>query len=146
MIEFMRCFLALVPDGNGLEQLETITRPLRQWDLPARWQHTEDYHLTLCFLGQCDSNELHAIRYCIDEIAGSPGGATGALNGLGAFGGKPIPKPCLRGFRIPSSAALIIIIISAKRSRCALRRISSRILVCADPRVRVNVCRGIGRI
>ena len=97
----MRCFLALVPDGNGLEQLETITRPLRQWDLPAYWQHTEDFHLTLCFLGSNDQQELHGIHYAIDELAGSLIKPQLSLSGLGAFGGKTYPKNLFVGINDP---------------------------------------------
>ncbi|TVR41189.1 MAG: RNA 2',3'-cyclic phosphodiesterase [Planctomycetota bacterium] len=88
----MRCFLALCPDADGAERLEILTRPLRQWDLPARWQHHQDYHLTLCFLGHLDHQEAFAVRYSVDELAGSLVRPALALSGLGAFGGKTYPK------------------------------------------------------
>ena len=122
----MRCFLALVPDGNGLEQLETITRPLRQWDLPAYWQHTEDFHLTLCFLGSNDQQELHGIHYAIDELAGSLIKPQLSLSGLGAFGGKTYPKNLFVGIKDQNTAVLIITITSVGPYRCGLNPITSR--------------------
>lgn len=88
----MRCFLGLRPDADGCDQLETITRPLRQWQLPARWVHTQDFHLTLCFLGEVDDADIMGVRYSVEEVAGSMPRPSLRLDGLGAFGGKSHPK------------------------------------------------------
>lgn len=102
----MRYFLALRPDNDGLEQLETLTRPLRQWELPARWQHTQDYHLTLCFLGHGDHDEVAAVRYSVDELAGSLTQPALRLAGLGAFGGKTHPKVLFAAVADPEQRCL----------------------------------------
>lgn len=88
----MRCFLALRPDAPTRDRLGQIMERLRSWELPGRWTHPEDLHLTLCFLGECDPDEVAGMPYAIGEVAGGCVAPSLALPGLGAFAGKAEPR------------------------------------------------------
>jgi 2'-5' RNA ligase len=75
-----------------LERLAGICARLQQWELPARWTHPEDLHLTLRFLGQCDHHEISSMPWCLEQVAGAFERPSLTLPGLGAFGGSHEPR------------------------------------------------------
>mgnify|MGYP000911174279 CR=1 FL=1 len=88
----MNHFLALRLDDAPRDRLATLAERFRSWDLPARWVHPDDYHLTLLFLGGLDADEERSVPYAIDDMARTLVAPTLRLAGLGAFGGRTEPR------------------------------------------------------
>ncbi len=88
----MHHFLALRLADESRDRLAAIAERLRAWDLPGRWVHPEDYHLTLLFLGDCSDDDLPGIRYAAADLAGSLVQPELELVGLGAQGGRSEPQ------------------------------------------------------
>lgn len=88
----MNHFLALSLDDATRDRLERIADRLKAWELPATWTHSDDYHLTLRFLGQLDDDEVHYLPSAIDLVAGSLRRPHLSLSGLAGFGGRTEPK------------------------------------------------------
>ncbi|MEK7413691.1 MAG: RNA 2',3'-cyclic phosphodiesterase [Planctomycetota bacterium] len=85
-------FLALRLDDDSRDRLATVADRLRAWDLPARWTHPDDYHVTLVFLGPIDDSDASYLPAAIDELAGSFRRPALTFAGLGASGGSTEPK------------------------------------------------------
>lgn len=87
-------FLALRLDDDTHDRLAAVAERLRAWDLPARWVHPDDFHLTVAFLGPVDADEAGCLPAALDEVAGSQRRPTLAFTGLGAGGdnGHDAPK------------------------------------------------------
>jgi 2'-5' RNA ligase len=88
----MNHFLALVPDAATRDRLAAIAERLRAWELPARWVHPDDYHLTLAFLGRLDATEAALIPAAVDDLFAAARPPRLALPGLGALGGAIVPR------------------------------------------------------
>lgn len=95
-------FLALRLADGPRDRLAAIADRLRAWDLPARWVHPEDYHLTLLFLGDCTDDDLPGIRYAAADLAGSLQQPELELVGLGAQGGRTEPQRVFAACTDPS--------------------------------------------
>lgn len=98
-------FLGLRPDAATVERLMAIRDRLAQWELPARWTHPSDYHLTLLFLGPMEADEaavLPAAVGLVAECAAAPRQLT--LAGLGAAGRArgPVPRAVFAAVEDPS--------------------------------------------
>lgn len=87
-------FLALRLDDDTHDRLAAVADRLRAWELPARWVHPDDFHVTLAFLGPVDETEAVYLPAALDEVAGSLRRPRLALTGLGAGGdnGHEAPK------------------------------------------------------
>lgn len=79
-------FLGLRLDRASGDRLQAVAERLRAWDLPARWTHPADYHLTLLFLGPVDDAEASYLPAALDEVAGSLRAPALRFSGLGADG------------------------------------------------------------
>ncbi len=79
-------FLGLRLTHDSAERLRAVADRLRAWDLPARWTHPDDYHLTLVFLGAIDDDEARYLPDALAEVAGSQRAPHLAFSGLGAGG------------------------------------------------------------
>lgn len=88
----MNHFLGLRPDEPTIERLATVADRLQEWGLPARWVHPQDYHVTLCFLGDVEPSAVGGIAWSLADVAGSLAMPELGLPGLGAFGGRREPK------------------------------------------------------
>jgi len=97
-------FLALRPAAHVRDRLAEVAARLRAWELPARWVHPEDYHCTLCFLGHLDDDEARVLPRAVDEVAGSLEAPPLTLDGLGAFGGKRMPRTVFAALGDPEEA------------------------------------------
>lgn len=100
----MNHFLALRPAAHVRDRLAEVAARLRAWELPARWVHPEDYHCTLCFLGHLDDDEARVLPRAVDEVAGSLEAPPLTLDGLGAFGGKRMPRTVFAALGDPEEA------------------------------------------
>lgn len=88
----MNHFISLLPDDATRERLAAVAERMQAWDLPARWVHPEDYHLTLNFLGHLDEDEARMLPHAIDDVAAHPVLEPLRLAGLGAFAGRSAPR------------------------------------------------------
>ena len=79
-------FLGLRLDLDSIDRLTTVAQRLRSWQLPARWTHPDDYHLTLVFLGPVDDDEARYLPDALAEVAGSLRAPALTFSGLGATG------------------------------------------------------------
>ncbi|MCK6486879.1 MAG: RNA 2',3'-cyclic phosphodiesterase [Planctomycetes bacterium] len=82
----MNHFLALIPDPATCDRLAALQDRLRVWNLPARWTHPDDLHLTVWFLGDCDEQEASLTATLVAEVAASARRPALRLAGLGASG------------------------------------------------------------
>lgn len=88
----MNHFLALRLADSTRSRLAALAERLQAWDIPARWVHPDDYHLTVCFLGPLDQTVAHAIGWSINDVAESLTTPDLQLPGLGAFAGRSEPR------------------------------------------------------
>lgn len=79
-------FLGLRLSHDSAERLVAVADRLRAWQLPARWTHRDDYHLTLAFLGPVDDIEASYLPEAVAEVAGSLRAPDLSFSGLGATG------------------------------------------------------------
>ncbi len=100
----MNHFLALRPDADARDRLADLARRLRAWELPARWVHPEDYHLTLAFLGHLDRFEAACVAQAINDAASAAACPHLELVGVGAFAGKIVPRVVYAAIEDPSGA------------------------------------------
>jgi RNA 2',3'-cyclic 3'-phosphodiesterase len=88
----------------------------------ARWIDTENYHITLRFIGDVDSHTADDVAYALDRVQRSAFFVN--LSGVGAFGGK---KPHSVYAAVNQSAELT-------QLQNELERICQRLGLEADPR------------
>lgn len=85
-------FLALRLDDDTRERLLGVAERMRAWDLPARWTHPDDLHLTVLFLGPVDEAEARLLPTILEDIAGTFPRPVLRLTGAGADGGSSEPR------------------------------------------------------
>jgi RNA 2',3'-cyclic 3'-phosphodiesterase len=88
----MRLFFALRLAEEVHQRLAAVAERLQAWDLPARWVHPDDYHLTVLFLGDVPEHEAGYLEYAVHDVAASLLLPELQLPGLGAFAGKQAPR------------------------------------------------------
>lgn len=88
----MRAFFALELGEAARARLEDVCRQLQRWELPARWTHPYDLHVTICYLGDVEEHELGWICHSADTIAGAQVVPHLHMPGLGAFAGRRAPR------------------------------------------------------
>ena len=89
-----RLFIALEIDDETRQTLTTLQFDLsRQFpDIEVKWVEPENLHLTLIFLGDVDSRELHAITKIMKTIGQDEPPFSMSVQGLGAFPSQRRPK------------------------------------------------------
>ncbi|MFW5882056.1 MAG: RNA 2',3'-cyclic phosphodiesterase [Planctomycetota bacterium] len=97
-------FIAVEIDEAARERLATSAARLRDWQLNARWVHPLDYHITTCFLGRLEADEARVIPHAIDDIAAGFHPGPMRLPGLGAFGGRHVPRVIYAAVADPQEA------------------------------------------
>ena len=68
----MRLFIAINFTRNTLTRLLEIQDDLRGQSSYGRYTHVDNMHLTLVFLGECDSRKAAAAKAAMDEIDFNP--------------------------------------------------------------------------
>jgi 2'-5' RNA ligase len=81
----IRSFLAFELPSQIREQIEEISRELRQSSLPVRWVRTENIHLTVIFLGSVGEDIIDDIKEKVGVIAERFSAVKISLNGVGVF-------------------------------------------------------------
>lgn len=80
-----RLFIGISLPQEIQEKLVFLEDELKKFILRGRWIKKESLHLTLKFLGYCDSDRVGQIDQKIKEVAQSKDVFTFTLQGLGAF-------------------------------------------------------------
>lgn len=81
----LRLFIGVSLPTETQEKLASLEDELRKFVPHARWVRRENLHLTLKFLGYCDSSRVEEIDQKIREAAEEKGLFSFVLSGLGAF-------------------------------------------------------------
>ncbi|MCS6969549.1 MAG: RNA 2',3'-cyclic phosphodiesterase [Planctomycetota bacterium] len=100
-------FFGLRPDAETVGRLQAISERLQRWELPARWTHPADYHLTLVFLGALEADEARSLPAAVAEVAESAHAPRDLqLCGLGAAGRArgPVPRAVYAAVADPHQA------------------------------------------
>ncbi len=84
----MRLFVAVRPDAAAVTSLSEALRQLPA-DVPVRWGRPEQWHLTLCFLGEVEPRVVPELEERLIRAAGRAAPLTPRLQGAGAF---PSPR------------------------------------------------------
>lgn len=61
------------------------TRPLREADLPVKWNDPDNYHLSLKFLGEVNDEKIEQVERGLEKVAGSTKIMEIEFGGFGAF-------------------------------------------------------------
>ena len=88
----MKLFFALRLRESVTNRIDETLQRLRDWDLPARWTHPQDLHITLCYLGDVPEEKLKTLTHKVDMYLASQLRPRIAIPGLGAFAGKRWPR------------------------------------------------------
>ena len=88
----MKYFLALRLADSTKARLAAVATRMQAWELPARWVHSDDFHITVAHLGTLDETEVRAVSWAVEDVASSLLPAEFHLPGIGAFGGKHEPR------------------------------------------------------
>lgn len=81
----MRLFIALNLPKKERERLHRAARALRERELPVRWVGSDDYHLTLKFLGDVRPGVQERVEETLARVAEATLPVELKLGGFGAF-------------------------------------------------------------
>ncbi|NDY74013.1 RNA 2',3'-cyclic phosphodiesterase [Desulfobacter hydrogenophilus] len=88
----IRCFIAIVLDGHTKRQLGRVQRDIRSTGIPAGWPSTQNFHLTLKFLGNISKRALPCIKTMLSEAIADKARFNITFNRLGIFPNVHHPK------------------------------------------------------
>lgn len=80
----MRCFVAVLPPDEALDDLDAFLEP-RRAAAPFRWTLPEQVHLTLAFVGDLPEHRLDDFTERLERAAGRRTPLRTAITGGGAF-------------------------------------------------------------
>ncbi len=81
----MRLFVAITPPAGALEEVETLTAPLRDAWPDFRWAGQDSWHVTLAFLGEVAEDVIPALEACLESAAHEHPSLRLSISGAGAF-------------------------------------------------------------
>ena len=81
----MRLFVAITPPADALEEVETLTAPLRDAWPDFRWAGQDSWHVTLAFLGEVAEDVIPALETRLGRAAGRHHSLRLSVSGAGAF-------------------------------------------------------------
>ena len=87
----MRLFIALNLPKKERDRIHRSARPLRESDYPVRWVESDQYHITLKFLGDVHPDKVERVQKALDRVAGGTPEFEVKMGGFGAF--PTIRKP-----------------------------------------------------
>ena len=70
---------------------DTIAR-FQSWQMPARWQHADDLHITLAYLGAWDEDRIGQLRHDVDLLLSGVVCPRLSISGVAGFAGKQWPR------------------------------------------------------
>ena len=81
----MRLFVAVNLPSKERDRIHRAARPLRDRAMPVRWVVSENYHLTLKFLGEVRPERVGYIDRVLARVAAGSPCFTADFGGFGAF-------------------------------------------------------------
>lgn len=84
----MRAFIAIDFSRELKKQIADFQSGIRRYAFSGRWKHTDNFHLTLKFLGEINPGKADEINRELDEIRAKTGVFRLRINELGYFPGK----------------------------------------------------------
>jgi len=88
----IRTFVAvkIVPGKEILNQMNRLKKTF--WDEQIKWVDTNNFHLTLRFLGNTTREQLYQLVDCFDDLSGSVNSFDLNIKGTGYFKSKGQPR------------------------------------------------------
>ena len=99
-----RLFVALNLPGRERERIHLVCRPLRDRNLPVRWVDPENYHITLKFLGEVETDRLEFFAEIVARAAAGSAPFAVAFRGFGAF--PTVSRPSVLWLGVEPTPAL----------------------------------------
>jgi RNA 2',3'-cyclic 3'-phosphodiesterase len=81
----MRLFVALNLPKKERDRISRSARPLREAGFPVRWVDSEQYHVTLKFLGDVHPDRVERVQGALEHAAAATPAFDVELGGFGAF-------------------------------------------------------------
>ena len=81
----MRLFIGLNLPKRERQRIQSATQLLREEDFPLRWIRLENFHITMKFLGDVNSERVEQIEETMSEVANKNAVFSIVLGGFGAF-------------------------------------------------------------
>lgn len=104
----MRAFFCVELEESLKQSLQQLTRPLRQTTADVSWVKSENFHITLKFLGEIDSSLLTRLREVSEEVVTLVPPFTCTFDRTGAFPDERKPKVLWVGCsQIPQELVLL---------------------------------------
>lgn len=95
----MRSFIAILLSEDTRKGLAQTSKKLKLTGADVKWVEKENFHITLCFLGDIDSRTCKAIITGMSEITPSLDPFTVSLYGINAFPNLKRPRVIWAGIR-----------------------------------------------
>lgn len=87
-----RVFVAIPLPEKHKAKLQQICAEWKRFGSFRKWVHFQDYHLTLQFLGECDSPQVKQIISQLSKVAADTAPFSLQMQGMGTFGRKDQPR------------------------------------------------------
>lgn len=81
----MRIFIAINPENEIKEKIESLTSKVRTVDTKIKWVEKENLHITLKFLGEINEMMLNNVKSCLENIKTGCTPFDVELCGIGVF-------------------------------------------------------------
>jgi RNA 2',3'-cyclic 3'-phosphodiesterase len=112
----MRLFVAIGPPPAALDELVAVVEPLRAARPELRWTTSDDWHLTLAFLGEVAEAVLPDLGRRLERAAARHPAQELAISGGGAFPGRTRARVLWAGIQAgPGLAALAASVAAGAR-------------------------------
>lgn len=82
----MRAFVGIEFSTELKNEIHEVQEKLKPFAQNGRWKHTDNFHLTLCFLGEIDEQQVSEINGILADIAPKHQPFTLGIEKLGTFG------------------------------------------------------------
>lgn len=106
--ERQRAFIAIELSNETKSRLAEIHEQLRACRSRASWLKPENYHLTLCFLGDINAAQQKIIADLMQPACAAVGAFSLSLRGLGAFPSSRKPQVVWVGTHVEGEALQIL--------------------------------------
>lgn len=88
----MNLFFAFRLHQQCQQRLADTMQRFQSWQMPARWQHPDDLHITLAYLGAWDEDRVAQLRHDVDLLLSGVVYPQLAIHGVAGFAGKQWPR------------------------------------------------------
>lgn len=149
-----RLFIGIPLDDSARELLKTRVNDLKQ-QIPSKqvnWSITENYHLTLLFLGMVEAKKIPEIKLCLAGIKKNCAPFSIEINGLILFPSSEHPKIIAAKVALTEALGKLHAILHQEISQLGIKLDERPYIphvtlgrICRDPRFRFDIARLITR-